>query len=323
MINPEYVNACLAQMGISRGDPRSRFDAGETMFVQRQLEYVMAQPYKVDYAPLLAKRFIPLDTSVPVGAETFSYLQWDVIGEATLLANYGDDIPMVDAFVTKFTKPLKDYADGYQYSVQDLEAAQFAGVALDATKATTAREMIDRKVDKVAAKGDTVAGLDGFLNHSAVPRVHAITGDWSDSTTADQMIADLDKLVNSIPVATRQTIAPNTLLVATPAFRYLQKPVSSLVRESVLTSWLKNNVYIKNVDQWLELDDASLNGGPRLVCYRRTPDVSSLVISLDFEQRPPQVENFMFKVPCRTRIGGISMKKPLGMAYMDLDHGAT
>lgn len=317
-MDPVYISHLLYGMGLKKDDG-SRFDAGETMFVTRQLEHVMAQATQVDYAVLKSRLFIPVDTSVPNGAETFTYTQWDVLGEARLLANYGEDIPEVDAFCVQFNKPLKGIADGYSYSVQDLRAAQFGGVPLDAQKARAARMMIDRKIDRIAAKGDTLMGLDGFVNHSAVPVVAPVVGTWDAATTADEMIKDLDKLVNSIPVATKQTITPDTLLTATTAFVFLQKPVSDLVRESVLTSWLKNNYYIKNVDQWIELDDASALGGPRAVCYKRDPLVAELVISQEFEQFPPQADGLRFKIACHARTGGILMRKPKGIAYMDLD----
>ena len=278
----------------------------------------MAQATEIQYSPLRARTFIPVDNSVPAGAETFTYNQWDVLGEAALLANYGDDVPTVDAFVKQFNKPLKGIADGYSYSIQDLRAAQFGGVPLEAQKARAARIMIDRKVDSIAARGDTLLGLSGFANHSAVPVATPVVGSWTTSTTAAQMISDLNKLVNSIPIATKQTIEPDTLLLPPTMFALLQAPYSTLNGDTILQVWLRSQYYIKNVDQWIELETLSAGSGPRALCYKRDPMVACLIMSQEFEQFPPQQDGLSFKIICHSRTGGILMRLPLGVAYMDL-----
>lgn len=296
-----------------------RQDAGETAFIAKQLEALKAQTYDIKYAAAKARSYIPVDNSIPSGAETFAYDVWDTVGVAAIIANNAKDLPSVEAFVTRFAAPIRSLGVQYGYSVQDLRAAQMAGSPLNEKRAQSAKRAIEFAIDEIAAFGNAAAGLKGFLNNTAVPLVTPVVGNWTTSTTADQMVSDLNKLVNSIVQTTKEVHKPDTLLVATSTFALLQKPSGVDNRETVLSSWLRNNPYIKNVDQWVRLDTANAAGtGPRMMAYERSSEVVELVIPQEFEQFPPQAQGLNFVIPCHARIGGVSFHYPLAAAYMDL-----
>src|SRR5690554_5233059 len=97
-----------------------RLDSRETAMLARQLEYIKAQTYDVRYPAFKARTFIPVSTEVPPGAESITYRQWDQYGMAKVIANYADDLPLVDVVAREFTTKVKSLGEAYQYSIQDL-----------------------------------------------------------------------------------------------------------------------------------------------------------------------------------------------------------
>src|SRR3954470_19644785 len=110
----EYLNETRAD------ESEPRLDVGETAILARQLEYVKASTYDVKYPAFMARNFFPVATDTPAGAETISYYQWDQFGMAKVIANFADDLPMVDAFAKTFTSNVKSIGAAYKYSTQDL-----------------------------------------------------------------------------------------------------------------------------------------------------------------------------------------------------------
>lgn len=295
-----------------------REDANETAIFARQLEHVYTKTYDVKYPEFKARLFIPLDTSVPSGAETYTYRQFDEVGMAALIANYADDLPDVTLFGKEFTGKCKSIGTSYSYSIQDVRRASMSGMALETALPKVARRVTEAKIDKLAAFGDEATGLVGFLNNANVTPVSPITGTWS-SASADNIIADLDKLVNSIVIATNGIHVPDTLLLPITQFLRLNNLQKSAASDKTVLQWyLENNPFIKNIDHWylLDLADADLDG-PRAVAYQRSPEVLGLVIPQEFEQFPPQAKNLAFSVPCHARCGGVKVTYPLAIAYMD------
>jgi hypothetical protein len=298
-----------------------RLDAGETATLARQLEHIYAQTYDVKYAELKARRFLPLDTSVDPGAEFFTYRQWDSFGMAQIISNYADDLPRVDTLAKEFSAPIKSLGASYGFSIQDMRRSALSGAELDSRRAMAARRSHEQAFDEVAAIGNSAAGLTGFLNHPNVPIVAAVTGQWvTNSATPLQMIEDLNTLVNSIVLATLETFVPDTLLLDNTSFQRINStPMSTTgdADKTVLRFFLDNNPYIRSVDQWHRLNTAGAAGVSRAVAYARSPEVLEVVEPQPFEQFPPQARNLEFVVPTHSRVGGVRISYPLGLAYMD------
>jgi hypothetical protein len=319
MIRKRYLpqfQGMLSMLGITRTDGKA-LDSAETGFIAKQLEYVMAETYSVQYGPNLARLFVPIDTSVPAGAETFVYDQWDHIGLAKIITSWSDDLPKAEAFVKRFSAQMKSLGASYEFTVQDIRAIQFSRGRLNDERALAARMAIENAIDQIAAEGNADHGLKGLINHDAVPVVTPAYGAWSDTTAAASILFDLNKLDNAVVTNTRTLIKPDTRLFSTKDWGILQRPIGAEFSKTILQAYLTNSTYIKFADQWPSLDTAGEDGNSRTVSYKRDKIVASLVISIEFTQHPPQQRNLAFQVPCEARVGGVTMKYPLGMAYMD------
>ena len=181
-----------------------------------------------------------------------------------------------------------------------------------------ARRAIELAIDFIAAKGSPDGGLNGFANNPNVPVLAATTGNWAVATPA-LIVADLNAAVQSIITTTKNVETPDTILLpSAPYINVAQQPYSIYSDKTILRWFLDSNPFIKNVDWWYQLDKANAAGtGPRMVIYRRDPEVLGLVIPQEFEQFEPERRNLEFKVPCHARIGGVRVSYPLAMVYVD------
>ena len=312
-MNPEEILRMIS----AKEDGGKRLDAAEVAHLTRQLEFVKARTYDVKYAALRARDFIPLSTEVDPAADTITYQQWDEVGAAKIIANYADDLPMVDAFAREFKSKVFSAGAAYQYSIQDLRRATKAGSSLDVKRARAARRAIEATIDEIAATGLDEGGLPGFVNHPNVPIVRPDTGNWL-TATATQILADLAKLVGSVVTSMKSIFKPNTVLMGTSLFvRLAQLYTDTTNQVTVLRSFLNVSPWITNIDEWDKLDTAAADGGPRVIAYLRDSEVCELEIPLDFEQLPPQARGLAFVVNCHARIGGTKVYHPLAIAYMD------
>lgn len=303
---------------IERLFPDERFDAGETATFARQLESIAARTYDVVYPELKAELLIPAAGDVNPGAEYYTWRSYDRAGQAVRIANYADDLPRVDVKGSENTTPIAGYGDSYGYSIQDLRRAKMAGVDLDQKRALTARELVARKIDAVAAFGDSAVGIPGFLNNSNVPLVSPATGGWATATDL-QILNDLYAIERAIVQTTKDIEQPDTLVLGPTHMGLIAtKPLGTNADHTILEVFLKRARYIKNVESWyqMELANAGLNG-PRVMAYRRDPTKVELVLPVPYDQEPPQAKNLAFVVNCHARCGGTVFHYPKSAAYMD------
>lgn len=295
-----------------------RFDAGETAILARQIEHIRARTFDIKYAEYKGRLFVPVDNSAPSGAQSITYRQWDWFGMAEIITNFADDLPRVDVLAKEFTAPVRSIGASYGFSIQDLRASAMAGAQLDVRRATAARRAIESRIDKMIAEGDAEHGVTGFLNNTNVPLITPTTGSWAGATVT-QIRADLNKLVNSIVNTTLEVEIPDTLILDNTSFQLLASLQLSVDNDkTLLQSWLESNPYIRNVDQWHRLNTANAGGnGPRIVAYKRDPEVLAAVIPQEFEQFAPQQRNLDMVIPVHARSGGVEIRYPLAIAYMD------
>lgn len=301
-----------------------RFDAAidgrHAAFLEKQLEFVKAQTYDIQYTSLKARLFIPVNNEIPNGAASHVYQSWDEYGRADIISSYGDDFKRVGVGVKEFVGAIKSIGASYAYSIEDLRRSAFAGTNLDTRLARAARNAIEFELDHLAAFGHKNSKLYGFLTNPNVP-VKKADAPWFGPATKDprKIMEDLTAVVSDIVDRTEELHAPDTLLLPTKHYAHIaQTPVSQNTETTILKSFLANNPYIKGIDSWKKLDKADTEGkGARIVAYKRSPDVIQLEIPQEFEQFPPQPRNMEFVINCHAKFAGVSIYYPLAIAFLD------
>lgn len=315
------VAIAIAQMGLKDRDGE-HLDDKFTASLSRDLESIKSRTFDILFPDLKTRMFVPKGEQADPGAETITYRQWDEFGMAKIIANFADDLELVDALVEEFTSKVHSIGKAYQFSRLDLMRAAMSGNRLDFRRASAARRAIENGIEQIGAFGaigtDSSGGLTGLLNNANVPVVAPVTGTWA-SATAAQIIEDMNTLVGSVVTTTKEVHKPDTLIMDQNSLQLIsQKPVAVDNQTTVLRSFLANNPYIQNIDSWTQLEFADVAGtGPRMMAYLRSPEVLSLEIPMEFDQLPPEVRSLAFIVNCWARVGGVIFYYPLSAAYMD------
>jgi hypothetical protein len=295
-----------------------RYDANETAMFSRQLEFIDQSQFDVLYPIGHAIELMPLMTGMDPGAESYTYRAYDYTGRAERVTNYGSNPPRVDANGVEVTTKVHSYWDGYGWSIQDLRAAAFAGGrSLDQLRATAAREVLMRKLDENLWFGDSEVNITGIANNALVDAVSVITGGWT-TATADQILADITKLLVAASLATGGVEVSDSLLLPVSRYDIIATKFIGDNKDKTVLDLLRKafpNVSIKSSYR-LETGDAARTG-VRAIAYTNDKKKLEGLVPMEFEQFAPQAKNMDFSVTCHMRAGGVAIRYPGSVKYMD------
>jgi hypothetical protein len=299
-----------------------RLDANESVFFARQLEHIRSQTYDIKRANLSALNLMPVDTSIPEGASTITYRQFDTVGMAKVIANYANDLPRADVVGKEFTSPIRSIGNAYGYSTHDIRAAAFAGVPLSAKRASAAKRAHDEKINALAFSGDTEHGLPGLLTNANIPSVTlAADGTGSSKTfaskTADKIVRDISALINTIITQSKGIHAATEVWMPISQFALISTTQNSVASDTTVLAFLKSvfpGVTFRGV---IELSGAGASGTDRMIALENSMDNWQLNIPMMFRQYAPEREALDFTVACESRFGGVTIEYPLAFAQAD------
>jgi hypothetical protein len=339
-----YAEKLLDAQGLVPELADGRLDAtwsGTGMFA-RQLEYIYTETFDLEWPAFKARKLVPVDNRVPSGAEFFTYRSYAKSGSlAEVTHTYTDDAPQGDVYATEWPQRIVSLRSAYGYSIQDMRAAAYSGVPLEAKKAETAREMIERKIEDLAAFGEKkitqpLGGqMYGLFNAPSVNGTDQVSsGTWQaqweadssegKSTSIEAMKGDIAAMIQTIINQTKaEAGAPGTLSVVwpTPVYSFLATTTRNTEFDATgqtLLEYFGKVFQFASQDVWNRADKAASSGtAGRIMLYEKNPRVLSLIISQEFEQFAPQIRNMGFVIDCHARCGGVEVRYPLRMTYMD------
>lgn len=304
----------------------SNFDSAESIFFARQLDYVRSKILEVPKAPLNAFRVFPVQTEVPKGARTAYQRIYDSYGMAEIISNYADDLRRVDILGAEVPVKVVDVGDSYGYSVNEIRNAQYARTNLQLYKAQAARRAIDQKLNSIAWKGDTAHNVTGFLNNPNITTVLLPATGTGGSTqikdkTANQIVADFNEIINTIPQATNQVEQADTILMSTAIYDYIATTAyNSNNNDTTILEFLqKVHPEIKK-ERWLkvgELSGAGANDTDMIVAGKFQPDYVKFEIPNRFEQMPVQMRNLEYVINCISSVIGVTVTLPMAFVRVE------
>ena len=306
-----------------------RFDSAEdaSVFFARELDFVKAQSYDVQYPELTALQLFPQTSEVDEGAETATYYTYDDTGLAKIIDNYSDDLPRADVIGKPSYAQIKSIGVSYGYSAQEMRASRLAGKSLDARKATAARRQNDRKTNQIAWKGDEATGLLGVLSTGqGIPLFTIPTGATSNKTkwtekTADEILADVNAMAEQVAATTNNVERPDTLCVPADVYMHISTKRIDDTSTTVLSFILEHSPYIKEVVSASELGAKNVDTNPYAAAdnsgsgvaflFTNNKEKLALEIPMYYRQYPLQVKNLETIIPCESRVAGVIVYYPM------------
>ena len=299
-----------------------RLDANEGIFFARQLEAIRAQTYDVKRVNLNALNVMPVDTSIPEGATTITYRQFDTVGMAKVIANYANDLPRADVAGKEFTSPIRSIGIAFGYNSQEIRSAVFSGVALNTRKAAAATRAHQEKINQIAFFGDAENGLPGFFNNNNIPEVTLLAdGTGSAKTfaskTADKIVRDVNSVINKVLIQSKGVHRATEVWMPIEQYALIATTQNSAASDTTILSFLQQVNPGVTFRSLVELDGAGAGGADRMYAIENSADNYQLNIPMMMRMYSPQQQGLEFVVPCESRCGGVTVEYPLAFAFAD------
>lgn len=302
------------------------FDAQAALgFVQAQGVHIEAAVNAMIYPEIQYPGLIPVDTTAHPFAQTVMYYSSDMFGQARWINGNSDDIPLAGTERAQHKSSVYTAGIGYGFGWEEINNAMMMGVNLQADDAAAARRAYEEMVDVIALRGDSVKGFNGLVNYPGVTVAAAPNGTWEDGVTTEaEILEDINQALMGTYVGTNYTSMANTLLMSPGRMLYIATRRLGDTDKTLL-EWLRaNNVYTAQTRQPLDiravrgLETSGAGGTQRMVAYRRAPDVLKLHMPMPHRFFPVfQDGPLHWVVPGVFRIGGLDVRRPAEMRYID------
>lgn len=284
-------------------------DAAESQFYVQQLKHMIQQAFAVEYQSLNARSIIPVYFAGDPGAATVDWRQTDEYGEAEIVSDWAQDAPLADASGEEMSQRARSLRVRTQYSIQEIRSAAKAGIPLSENKATSARNALLRKENRLAWDGDVPTGINGFLNDENLRRRPASQA--FDAMTGVEMEDEMHAIANAI---VDETDVEEPDVLGLPTKQYNKAAVTRFGTDSertVLQVFLVNSPYIRSVARIRELKGAGAGGTDAMIAFNRSLDKVRVNVMLDLEVFPPEFRGGVTQTTWHSRTAGVTWHKPL------------
>ena len=307
------------------------FDAQQALgFLVNQTSYIEPQVVEVQYPDIQYANLIPVDTSASDWAKSVTYYSVNRTGQAGWFHHYAKDTHVADSERAKHEVGIEMADVGYRYSLEELgQAMMIPGMNLPADRAIAARRAYEEFVDGVALLGDASKNFSGLIDYPGVTRVDVQadgtggTGSWA-TKTADQILRDVNSALTGQWVASLQVELADTVLLPVAAMADIATKRIDNTTMTVLQFLMLNNVYSHTTGRPLTiravrgLETAGTGDTGRMVAYRRDPQVLKMHIPMTHRFLPVwQTGPLLFDIPGIFRIGGLEIRRPGAVRYID------
>lgn len=299
-------------------------------FLVNQTTHIEAEVVRIAYPDIQYPLLIPVDTSAPEWAKSVTFFSMDKVGAANWFHHMATDLPLADVSRGKHEHGVEMAGIGYRYTLEELgQAMMIPGYNLSSEKAEAARRGYEEFVDLKAITGDADKNWTGLVNDASVTVVNATadgTGSsaaWPDKTTT-QILRDVNDALSGLYTASLTVEMADTVLLPIAAHTSLATTQIPNTTMTVMQFLMLHNVYTAQTGQPLTiravrgLDTAGEGGVGRMVVYRRDPRVLKLHLPMPHRFLPVwQTGPITFDIPGIFRLGGVEIRRPKAVRYVD------
>lgn len=301
-----------------------RTDTSTTAYVARQLEYLRPGLFEVQYQGLKGKRWVPVNSTMPIGAEQYTITIMDRVGQVKHVKDFSKDLSRVELKTSQASMSVYSMGISYAWNINEIRAAMYAGLPLQTKKAMFARDLMARKFDDILLTGDSVTGAKGLFNLTGtdtytVPADGAGASKTFDNKAPDKILRDLNTPFSQVMLNSLEIHNPNTMILPLSSREYIAGlRVGDGTSETVLSYWLRTNPYgVGSVDYSTKLETAGSGSTKRMVVYEKSPNVLEMIAPVEFEQFAPETFQTEVQTVCQMRIGGVALYLPKAVIYAD------
>lgn len=288
-----------------------------TVFFQRQLEAIEAQTYDTLYADLEARGVFPTNTFGGAGATSLTYRSFNKVGRARVINARAVDLPKSDISAFETRIPVRSVGVAYDFDIDEIAAAQMAGLPLEARKAMAARRGYEQYVERTVWNGDAAAGLGGLFDNNFITKSNVAKA-W-DTATEEEILAQLNGMVAAMYASTLKVHKPDTLLLPVAKYMYIRSKARSINSDkTILQFFLENNGFVSDVRPINAITGKGESGAECavLISWKSPEGLQNVRIRepLPLVFQPVQLHGLVYEVPGRGRFAGLEITYPAAIA---------
>lgn len=299
-------------------------------FFLSQVARIEAEVYEIQYPDIRYQELVPVDTAGDPWMQSVVYFSSDRIGQAQWFNAGAQDVPLVQQTRNQFATSVQMAAVGYGFNEEELAIATRLGTNLQGDKAATCRRAAEEFIDRVALFGDTSVGFTGLFNSPGVTTSTAPADGTGSATTfasktPTQILRDVNTALTGMWVGSSGIELADTLLLPQAVYSDLVTRARNDTSDTTIMQFLDQaNIFRSQTGRALTvrgvwgLNTAGAGGTGRMIAYRRDPAVVKFHMPMPFQFRQPWRKGpLMFEVPGIFRLGGVDVKRPSAIRYVD------
>lgn len=295
------ITAHLEQMGVDKADA-----AG--IWTVSQLTAALNRAYEKEYAENSVVNIFPVTNQIPVHAKYFEYPEFDGAGIAQIIADYTDDLPLVDAFMTEKQGKVFRFGNAFLISTDEIKAGAATGQSLSTRKQELAFEAHDNLLDKLVWSGSAPHGIPSVFDHPNINNVVA-TPNWG---IADNAISDITAMIDAVESSTQGLHHVTDILLPASARRVMQELVpNTSISYAQLFATNNSGISLRYL-QFLDNYDGA--GGKAALAFEKNPLNMSIEVPEATNVLPGQPKDLHFKYPVTSKATGLIVYRPPTMA---------
>lgn len=294
-------------------------DAAGSIFFAKELEAIKARAYNVLYPDISYDKAFPISTETPNGADTIVSQTFDRRGSAKIVVGPAGDIPRADVEGREDRIPVRPVVSSFGYTIDEIEAARFAGKPLQQMRANACRRTIEEKLSNIAWFGDSVSNLKGFLtsgliSSSAAPSTGSGGASTFASKTAAQILIDVNYCFATVFEDSLGVERANRLGMPLAQWNdIMTRKVSDYSDMTIAQFIVANSPWISSINDIMALIelDSTINGtADMLAVWTKDPMKLSFEMVMDVTFMEPQLKGLEYVTIGRAKTGGMNVHYP-------------
>lgn len=298
-------------------------------FVTNNLQAIRAQVEEILYTETRYTEMVPIVTNIPEGAKSYSYRVVDHFGSGKFIDADGGNVATAATSLRNVPYILNYGGIAAKWSLEDLRAAAFGGVALDSEELKAATEGAIDHIEQVCFTGDSARSIEGLVNSTAVTATGSAKA--ISAMTADEMVAFIQTGVVGIIENSNEIFGRNLrmgdFVIYAPisqADKLLTTKLSTNADKSVWDYAMTNNAWTRlysnsplSLKPLQELTGAGDGSTDRIIFALKHERVYEFAVPFGPRMANTVPQLFGVEAGMEYKISGLNIKRPAGMRYYD------
>jgi hypothetical protein len=319
-------NQLAADGFLKRGDAVEN----QSLFFNRALEFLTAKAYEVEYEVLPFRDVFPIINQGGAGVKEITSEVYDFFAKAQVISAAGKDIPFVAGGGKEIKYPVVMWGIGASWTIQELQAFVVAQrnnrarYSPEQIRQKAALRGVEEALNDQAFFGLPSAGIYGFMDNPLIPVGvvdQGVSGQTTwENKTADEILADVNGLADSIYVGSKMREKPNKLLLPPSKWSLIKNRRLDNRDISILTYLLENSQYFKSPEDIIpvnEYEAAGYNSTGKMTAYNKNEDKVCVEIPEETQTMPVQQQLFSYMLLWYAYSAGAVVRFPRSVAHSE------